>query len=150
MIWSFLTCFFIHLKLYIWSLPILMNISFISGYSIIQFSQFSCSVMSNSLRPHESQHARPPCPSPTLGLLDHTKFIHSSMKEYFIVSRFLLLKAMLIEDPYEVFLKPWTQFYQECIFSSCRIPGSQGHCFVLLKLLNVCDKQKNSRHILSS
>ena len=27
--------------------------------------QFSHSVMSNSLRPHESQHARPPCPSPT-------------------------------------------------------------------------------------
>ena len=27
--------------------------------------QFSCSVMSNSLRPHDSQHARPPCPSPT-------------------------------------------------------------------------------------
>ena len=25
--------------------------------------QFSCSVVSNSLRPHESQHARPPCPS---------------------------------------------------------------------------------------
>ena len=27
--------------------------------------QFSCSVVSNSLRPHESKHARPPCPSPT-------------------------------------------------------------------------------------
>ena len=27
-------------------------------------SQFSPSVMSDSLRPHESQHARPPCPSP--------------------------------------------------------------------------------------
>ena len=27
--------------------------------------QFSCSVVSNSLRPHESQHARPPCSSPT-------------------------------------------------------------------------------------
>ena len=26
---------------------------------------FSCLVMSDSLRPHESQHARPPCPSPT-------------------------------------------------------------------------------------
>ena len=26
---------------------------------------FSCSVMSDSLRPHESQHTRPPCPSPT-------------------------------------------------------------------------------------
>ena len=33
----------------------------------IQFSsvQFSHSVVSDSLRPHESQHARPPCPSPT-------------------------------------------------------------------------------------
>ena len=27
--------------------------------------QFSCSVVSDSLQPHESQHARPPCPSPT-------------------------------------------------------------------------------------
>ena len=27
--------------------------------------QFSCSVMSASLRPHKSQHARPPCPLPT-------------------------------------------------------------------------------------
>ena len=26
---------------------------------------FSCSVVSNSLRPRELQHARPPCPSPT-------------------------------------------------------------------------------------
>ena len=26
--------------------------------------QFSCSVMSESLRPHGLQHARPPCPSP--------------------------------------------------------------------------------------
>ena len=30
--------------------------------------QFSCSVVSDSLRPHESQHARPPCPSPTPGV----------------------------------------------------------------------------------
>ena len=28
-------------------------------------SHFSCSVVSNSLRSHELQHARPPCPSPT-------------------------------------------------------------------------------------
>ena len=27
--------------------------------------QFSCSVVSDSLWPHEPQHARPPCPSPT-------------------------------------------------------------------------------------
>ena len=30
--------------------------------------QFSRSVMSDSLRPHKSQHARPPCPSPTPGV----------------------------------------------------------------------------------
>ena len=30
--------------------------------------QISRSVVSNSLRPHESQHARPPCPSPTSGV----------------------------------------------------------------------------------
>ena len=37
---------------------------------IVQFSsvQFSHSVVSDSLRPHESQHPRPPCPSPTPGV----------------------------------------------------------------------------------
>ena len=30
-----------------------------------QLVQFRCSVVSYSLWPHESQHARPPCPSPT-------------------------------------------------------------------------------------
>ena len=34
----------------------------------LQFIHFSCSVVSNSLWPHESQHARPPCPSPTPGV----------------------------------------------------------------------------------
>ena len=36
----------------------------------IQFSsvQFSRSVLSDSLQPHELQHVRPPCPSPTLGV----------------------------------------------------------------------------------
>ena len=38
--------------------------------NVIQFSSvwFSRSVVSDSLRPHESQHARPPCPSPTPGV----------------------------------------------------------------------------------
>ena len=34
----------------------------------IRSDQISHSVVSNSLRPHESQHARPPCPSPTPGV----------------------------------------------------------------------------------
>ena len=36
-------------------------LSFITLSSV----QISCSVTSNSLRPHGLQHARPPCPSPT-------------------------------------------------------------------------------------
>ena len=34
--------------------------------------QFSRSVMSDSLRLHESQHARPPCPSPTPGVYSNS------------------------------------------------------------------------------
>ena len=34
-------------------------------HSLVASVQFSRSVVSDSLRPHESQHARPPCPSPT-------------------------------------------------------------------------------------
>ena len=33
--------------------------------SVLDTVQFSHSVASDSLRPHESQHTRPPCPSPT-------------------------------------------------------------------------------------
>ena len=38
--------------------------------SMASFSsvQFSCLVVSDPLWPHESQHTRPPCPSPTPGL----------------------------------------------------------------------------------
>ena len=41
---------------------------FVAVASIRGSVQFSRSVVSNSLRPHESQHTRPPCPSPTPGV----------------------------------------------------------------------------------
>ena len=44
------------LFLWISLIPIKRNLSSV---------QFSCLVMSNSLWPHDSHHARPPCPSPT-------------------------------------------------------------------------------------
>ena len=37
----------------------------LNKYYQIRSDQISHSVVSNSLRPHESQYARPPCPSPT-------------------------------------------------------------------------------------
>ena len=45
-----------------------------SSKASVQFSsvQFSRSVMSDSLWPHESQHARPPCPSSTPGVYSNS------------------------------------------------------------------------------
>ena len=40
--------------------------------SHIHTVQFSHSVMSDSLQPHELQHARPPCPSPTPGVYSNS------------------------------------------------------------------------------
>ena len=34
-------------------------------YTMEYSVQFGCSVVSDSWQPHESQHSRPPCPSPT-------------------------------------------------------------------------------------
>ena len=39
---------------------------------ILYSVQFSCSVGSDSLQPHGLQHARPPCPSPTLGVYSNS------------------------------------------------------------------------------
>ena len=45
-------------------------ISNVKLYELFPLSsvQFSSSVVSDSLRPHELQHTRPPCPSPTPGV----------------------------------------------------------------------------------
>ena len=52
--------------------------------------QFSCSVLSDSLQPHELQHTRPPCPSPTPALkLTSIKLVMPS--SHLILCRPLLL-----------------------------------------------------------
>jgi len=44
-------------------------------YTLIQFSsvQFIHSVVSDSLQPHELQHTKPPCPSPTPGVHSNSR-----------------------------------------------------------------------------
>ena len=60
-----------YLRLWIFLPPILIptfaspSLAFRTRFSTVQFSH---SVVSDSLRPHESQHTRPPCPSPTPGV----------------------------------------------------------------------------------
>ena len=45
-----------------------MNVAGLEFYLPFSSVQFSHSFMTDSLRPHELQHARPPCPSPTPGV----------------------------------------------------------------------------------
>ena len=55
----------------------LMFLFYVKGQKlkhIIRSDQISHSVVSNSLRPRESQHARPPCPSPSPGV--HSDSLH--------------------------------------------------------------------------
>ena len=61
--------------------------------SSVQFSsfQFSHSVMSNSLRPHESQYARPPCPSPTPRVHSNTSIESVMPSSHLILCHPLLL-----------------------------------------------------------
>ena len=40
----------------------------VRALKMVKSVQFSCSLVSDSLRPHEPQHARPPCLSPTPGV----------------------------------------------------------------------------------
>ena len=51
-------------KILIWAKQLLLVFSSV---------QFSRSVMSDSLRPHESQKARPPCPSPSPGVHSNSR-----------------------------------------------------------------------------
>ena len=53
--------------------------------------QFSRSIMSNSLRRHESQHARPPCPSQTPSLLKLMPIESVMPSSHLILCRPLLL-----------------------------------------------------------
>ena len=45
----------------------MLNLQSINSH-LFSSVQFSCSVMSDSLQPHELQHASPSCPSPTPGV----------------------------------------------------------------------------------
>ena len=62
----------------------------------LQFSsaQFSRSVISDSLQPHESQHAKPPCPSPTPGV-----YSNSSIESVMPSSHLIFCHPLLLLPP---------------------------------------------------
>ena len=60
----------------------------LSIFSLLNTVQFSCSVVSDSLRPHGLQHVRPPCPSPTLRVYSNScplsQWCHPTISSSFI------------------------------------------------------------------
>ena len=51
----------------------LISVMLSPGFMWFSSVQFSRSVVSDSLQPHESQHARPPCPSPFPGVYSDSR-----------------------------------------------------------------------------
>ena len=63
--------------------------------SMFSSVQFSRSVVSDSLRPHESQHTRPPRPSPTPGVHSNSPSIESVMPS----SHLILCRPLFLLPP---------------------------------------------------
>ena len=62
----------------------------------IRSDQISRSVVSDSLRPHESQLARPPCPSPTPGVHSDSR---ESIESVMLSSHLILCGPLLLLPP---------------------------------------------------
>ena len=68
------------------------SLCFSTTISSVQFIRL---VISDSLRPHELQHTRPPCPSPTPGV--HSKF--TSVESLMPSSHVILCRPLLLLPP---------------------------------------------------
>ena len=82
--------------------------------------------MSDSLRPHESQHARPPCPSPTPRV--HSDSRPSSPSSHLILCRPLFLlsptpPSIRVFSSESTLLMRWPKHWSFSIIPSKEIPG---------------------------
>ena len=68
---------------------------------------FSCSAVSNSLRPHGLQHTRPPCPSPTPGACSNSgpssQWCHPTISSFVVLS-FSCLQSFLASGSFPMTL----------------------------------------------
>ena len=70
-------------------------IDYAKAFDCVRSDQISRSVVYNSLQPHESQHARPPCPPPTPG--GHPK--PTSIESVMPSSHLILCHPLLLLPP---------------------------------------------------
>ena len=91
--------------------------------------QFSCSVMSNSLRPHGLQHTRLPCPSPTPGAYLNSLSIKLVMPSSHLILCHPLLLPHSIFPSIRVFFSEsvlrirWPKYWSFSISSSNEYSG---------------------------
>ena len=117
----------------------------LSSFTEMISLQFSCSVVSDSLRPHESQHARPPCPSPTPGVQLRLTSIKSVMPSSHLIFCLPLLLLPPIPPSIRVFsiestlLMRWPKYwsFSFSIIPSKEIPGLISFKIDWLDLLSV-------------
>ena len=111
-------------------------------------SQCSRSVVSDSWRPHESQHARPPCPSPTPGVHPNScpssRWCHpalsssvvpfSSCPQSFLASESFPMSTLRVRWP-----KYWSFSFSHvqlsCNPMDCCLPGSSVHRILQARIL---------------
>ena len=99
--------------------------NFNTGISSVQFSR---SVVSDSLQPHELQHARPPCPSPSPG-------VHSDSTESVLPSSHLILsRPFLLLPPILPSISIFSSESTLWVIGSCK-PAPQSECTTVLPLL---------------
>ena len=97
----------------------------------IRSDQISRSVVSDSLRPQESQHTRPPCPSPTPGVHSDSYPIESVMPSRHLILCCPLLLLLPIPPSIRVFSNEstlcmrWPKYwsFSLSIIASKEIPG---------------------------
>ena len=92
-----------------------MLVSFVQPSELVQFSsvQFSRSVVSDSLRPHESQLTRPPCPSPTPGVHSDSHPSSQWWQATFVPELLEVESSLLMGDKY---ITGWSSNYLCWIF----------------------------------
>ena len=110
--------------------------------------QLSRSVVSDSLRPHESQHARPPCPSPTPGVHSDTSTESVMPSSHLILCRPLLLlppipPSIRVFSNESILCMRWPKYWS---FSFSIIPSKEVPGLISFKKLYRQAKGKSIQH----
>ena len=111
--------------------------------------QFSRSVVSDSLRPHELQHARPPCPSPTPGVHSNSHplilWCHPAISSS-VIPFSSFLQSLPASESFPTLRMRWPKYwsFSFSIIPSKEIPGLISFRMDLLDLLAVQGTQESS------